>query len=211
MRDIIAYAAKPGLAGYQGQRVKGYIMLDWLKDILGDTYTEDIDKKISAEIGKNFVSKSDFKTKNEAYKGLQEQLAERDKQLEELKKIDTAGLQEQIEKLQNDNKAAEENYEKQLKDMQFGYSLDAALSGAKVKNLKAVKALLDTEKLAIDNGKILGLEDQIKALKESDAYLFEGEKTAPTFSGPTPGVDISKTKNEPLSLAAALKEKYAKG
>lgn len=189
MRDIIAYAAKPGLAGYQGQRVKGYIMLDWLKDILGDTYTEDIDKKISAEIGKNFVSKSDFKTKNEAYKG----------------------LQEQIEKLQNDNKAAKENYEKQLKDMQFGYSLDAALSGAKVKNLKAVKALLDTEKLAIDNGKILGLEDQIKALKESDAYLFEGEKTAPTFSGPTPGVDISKTKNEPLSLAAALKEKYAKG
>ena len=30
-------------------------MLEWLKNILGDSWTEDIDKKISAEIGKFFV------------------------------------------------------------------------------------------------------------------------------------------------------------
>ena len=27
-------------------------MLEWLKEILGDSYTEEIDKKVSAEIGK---------------------------------------------------------------------------------------------------------------------------------------------------------------
>ena len=29
--------------------------LEWLKGILGDKYTEDIDKQVSAEIGKAFV------------------------------------------------------------------------------------------------------------------------------------------------------------
>ena len=54
-------------------------MLEWLKTILGDHYTEDIDKQISAEIGKGFVARADFnskndelKTANDTIKGLQE-------------------------------------------------------------------------------------------------------------------------------------------
>ena len=43
-------------------------MLEWLKNILADKYTEDIDKQISQEIGKNFVSKVDFNAKAEAIK-----------------------------------------------------------------------------------------------------------------------------------------------
>ena len=43
-------------------------MLSWLKDILGDNYTEDTEKKISQEIGKNFVSKADFNQINTAKK-----------------------------------------------------------------------------------------------------------------------------------------------
>ncbi len=46
-------------------------MLDWLKEILGDTYTEDIDKKVSEEIGKQFVSRTDFNTLNETKKTLE--------------------------------------------------------------------------------------------------------------------------------------------
>jgi len=41
-------------------------MLEWLKTILGEHYTEDINKKISAEIGKNFVSKADFQREKSA-------------------------------------------------------------------------------------------------------------------------------------------------
>lgn len=171
-------------------------MLDWLKDILGDNYSEDIDKKVSAEIGKSFVSKSDFSAKNEAYKGLQSQIAERDKQLEELKKVDAEGLKAQIEKLQSENQSAKESYEKKLQEIEFGHTLDTALTGAKVKNLKAVKALLDTEKLVMNDGKVVGLDEQLKSLKESDAYLFDGEKPEPHFSGPTPGVPIGDLTKE---------------
>lgn len=73
-------------------------MLSWLKEILGDGYTDEIDKKISQEIGKNFVAKSDFNAKNEAPKNLEAQIADRDKQLEDLKKStgDIDGLKAQI-------------------------------------------------------------------------------------------------------------------
>ena len=46
-------------------------MLEWLKTILGDAYTEDIDKKVSDEIGKQFVSRADFNTLNETKKTLE--------------------------------------------------------------------------------------------------------------------------------------------
>ena len=38
--------------------------LDWLKPILGDTYSDELDGKISAEIGKHFVSREDINDKN---------------------------------------------------------------------------------------------------------------------------------------------------
>ena len=43
-------------------------MLEWLKTIRGDHYTEDIDKQISAEIGKGFVARADFNSKNDELK-----------------------------------------------------------------------------------------------------------------------------------------------
>ena len=43
-------------------------MLEWLKTILGGAYTDDVDAKVSAEIGKNFVSKADFNQVNAAKK-----------------------------------------------------------------------------------------------------------------------------------------------
>ena len=45
-------------------------MLEWLKNILGDAYTEEIDKQVSEAIGKDFVSKTDFNAKNDAAKQL---------------------------------------------------------------------------------------------------------------------------------------------
>lgn len=45
-------------------------MLDWLKTILGEAYSEEIDKKVSEEIGKNFVARADFNTLNTEKKAL---------------------------------------------------------------------------------------------------------------------------------------------
>lgn len=56
-------------------------MLDWLKTILGEAYSEEIDKKVSEEIGKNFVARADFNTLNTEKKALADTVKERDKQL----------------------------------------------------------------------------------------------------------------------------------
>lgn len=150
-------------------------MLEWLKTILGENYSEEIDTAVSGEIGKNFVSKSNYDQRNTAYKDLQKQIAERDTQLEELKKVDATKLQEEIAKLQNTNKTAAADYEKRIAEMKKEYAVDTALTKANAKNIKAVRALLDTSKIELkEDGSLTGLNEQIEALSkaEDSSFLF---------------------------------------
>lgn len=151
-------------------------MLEWLKSILGENYTEEIDKKVSAEIGKGFVARSDFNILNETKKTLETQLSERDGQLEELKKVDTKGLQEEITRLQGENTAAKAKYESDLAAVKLDAALDAAITAAGGKNAKAVKALLNRDKLKLaEDGTVEGLD--LESVKASDGYLFTVTET----------------------------------
>lgn len=118
------------------------------------------------------------------YKG---QVSERDKQLESLKnaKGDVESLKEQISKLQDENKAAAQGYEAKIKQMQIDNAVNVALSKAKAKNAKAVRALLDLTNAQMDGETVKGLDKQIDKLKESDAYLFDTE-TKPPVNGAKP-------------------------
>ena len=119
------------------------------------------------------------------YKG---QVSERDKQLETLKKSsgDAESLKQQISKLQEENKAAAESYEAKIKQMTIDNAVNVALSDAKAKNAKAVRALLDLTDAQMDGEKVKGLDKQLEKLKESDAYLFETDGGQPTPKGVKP-------------------------
>ncbi len=150
--------------------------LKWMQEIVGEHYTEDLDAKVCAAIGERFVSKTDFNALNETKKTLAGQIAERDRQLEELKKVDAAGLQAEITRLQGENKIAAEKFKADLAAMKFDHALDNAILSAKGKNTKAIKALLQTDKLKLkDDGSIEGLD--LDALKASDPYLFDSVNT----------------------------------
>lgn len=153
-------------------------MLDWLKAILGDAYTEDIDTKVSAEIGKSFVAKADFNATNEAKKQLEAAIGERDKQLKTLQQNtgDAAALQEQIKQLQAANDAQAKTYAAEIKQLKLNNAVEAALVGAKAKNVKAVMALLNLDKAELaEDGTVKGLAEQIKALTEGPdtGFLFD--------------------------------------
>lgn len=67
--------------------------LQWMKDLLGDAYTEELDTKVCAALGERFVSRQDFNEKNTKLREAEAQIAQltesvktRDTQLEELKK-----------------------------------------------------------------------------------------------------------------------------
>lgn len=156
-------------------------MLEWLKTILGESYTDELDSKISEEIGKSFVSKNDFNTKNETLKGLQSQIKDRDRQLEELRKVDSEGLQAEITRLQELNKNQQNEFSKQINELKMNNAIDSTLKDAGAKNLRAVKALLDSSNLKLnDDGTIEGLQSQIETLlKASDSsFLFASSGTA---------------------------------
>ena len=103
-----------------------------------------------------------------------EQVAERDTQLADLgaKAKDHDTLRAQIAELQAKNKQAAEDYEKQLKEQRFAFAVERAVAKADARNVKAVVALLDTSKISLDGENLLGFDEQIAALKESDPFLF---------------------------------------
>nr|DAU32237.1 MAG TPA: minor structural protein [Caudoviricetes sp.] len=177
-------------------------MLEWLKNILGDGYTDEVDAKVSAEIGKNFVSKADFNQVNAAKKKAEDDVKTRDQQLETLKKStgDTVALQEQITTLQTQNAEAKKTYEAELARVRLDGAVEAALTAAGAKNNTAVKALLaDFLKDAKldDSGAVKGLTAEIETLSKADAtaFLFNSadENGRQMFKGMQPGAAGGRT------------------
>lgn len=152
------------------------------KDVIDEIMAEN-GKDIEAEKAKAKDIQTQLDTANNTIK-------ERDKQLEDLKNSpdNPEELKKQIQKLQDDNKAAKEAHEKEIKKLKVSTALEKALSDAKAKNAKAVQALLDLgdDVELADDGSIKGLDDKIKALKKSDAYLFDDAKPSTTIKGANP-------------------------
>jgi len=155
---------------------------------------EETAKKVadaSAEELKGFIPKARFDEVNTEKKNLEAAKATLEGQLESLKNStgDVEAMKKQIETLQAENKAKDEAHAAEIKQLKIDTAIDAALTGAKAKNVKAVKALLDLEKAELDDdGTVKGLTDQIKKLQSADdsKFLFETEKK-PSFKGAKPG------------------------
>lgn len=153
--------------------------LEQLKELGLD---EEIAKKIleayKEAIKDKYVPIERFNEVNEEKKELKNQLEDRDKQLQELK-VKAAGNEEltaKITELEELNKQTKEEYENKIAALRKETAIELALKDAKAKNIKAVKALLDLEKISLDGDKIIGLDEQLEGLKESDPYLFGQDK-----------------------------------
>lgn len=175
-------------------------MLDWLKEILGDSYTEEIDKSVSQKIGSLFVSKADFNAKNEAKKRVDAQLEEANKKLEGFDP-------DWAEKVKQASKEAEEK----VKEFQRQQAVDKCIGEIKFSSEAAKKAFkmeLLEKGLPFENDKLLGLNDYIEEYKQSDPSAFASDKPAPTFGGSTPGVNnkVDTSKMTYSQLAQYLAE-----
>ncbi|MEC1265347.1 phage scaffolding protein [Bacillus subtilis] len=165
-----------------------------LKELLGDDlYAQVMDKvgdqKIDIVSNGQWFPKERFDAVNSEKKDLKAQLDERDQQLSTLQKQAKGNeeLQSAIKQLQEDNKKTAEEYQQKLDQQAFDFAVETALRDAKSKNIKAVKANLNLDSLKLADGKVIGLEEQLNALKDSDSYLFEeSEEQPPKLAGRQP-------------------------
>ncbi|MFT8557717.1 phage scaffolding protein [Liquorilactobacillus hordei] len=158
-------------------------------------------EKIMTEVGKDkgisaekveLQSKIDGLTnQNETLTG---QIKERDGQLNTLKKSvgDNEELKAQIKSLQDENKQTATDYQTKLADQSKSFKIDSALRDAKARNPKAVKALLDLEKVSVDGDNLVGFKDQLEAVQKDNDYMFE---TADNNNSAKPGVKIVNPNN----------------
>ncbi|MFP3356852.1 phage scaffolding protein [Planococcus sp. SIMBA_143] len=166
-----------------------------LKELLGEELYQQVsakagDKKIAVVSDGNWFPKDKFDAVNADNKELKSQLKDRDTQLDDLKKTakDSKDLSDEIDRLKQENADKDTKYQEKLQQQALDAKLNEALHGAKAKNPRAVKALLDAEQIKLDGDKLLGLDNQLSALKESDAYLFAEDETPAGLKGRNPHV-----------------------
>ncbi|MBT2634547.1 phage scaffolding protein [Bacillus sp. ISL-26] len=177
-----------------------------LKELLGDDlYAQVIEKagdqKIDIVSNGQWFPKERFDAVNNEKKDLKSQLDERDQQLNTLQKQAKGNeeLQAAIESLQEENQKTAAEYQQKLDQQAFDFAIESALRDAKSKNIKAVKANLNLDGLKLADGKVIGLDEQLTTLRESDSYLFEeDQKGAPSLAGRQPHVS-SQSGTQPLA------------
>ena len=124
-----------------------------------------------------------FKTSETSLKA---QLKTANDTLDKFKDVDIEGLKGEVEKYKTAAAETKANSEAEIEKLQFGYILDEALKSAGARDGKAVKAFLDHDGLKLNGESIVGLDEQLKTIKEEKGYLFEDDKT-PTIVRATPG------------------------
>lgn len=79
-------------------------------------------------------------------------------------------------------------YDSDIAAMKLDSAIDAAITAAKGKNARAIKALITPGSVKLDkDGKLEGFDDQLKAIRESDAYLFDKVETRQRGGDPDHG------------------------
>lgn len=198
--------------------------MDELKKLLGDElYAQVMEKagdkaKIAIVSDGSYIPKEKFNLTNEELKSAKTQITDRDKQLKDLKAIagDSEEMKAKIETLEAENKTVKETAEKERLADRKNFALQTHLAEL-AHNPSVLKRLIDIEKIELnEDGSIkAGIDDQIKALKASDEYLFKPETPAtpatPAVKGTTPVVPVTPPGGTPPVSGAALFAQQANG
>ena len=157
--------------------------------------SQEVIDKIMAENGKDIAAEQKKADKiiqeRDSYKlkaeSLETQVNDANTEIQKFKDMDIDGIKKAADDWKETAEKAKADADKQISQMKFDYALSAALTGAKAKNAKVVKALLDMDGLKFNDGKIVGLDEQLAQIKADNDYLFESDEPAPEFVKGTNG------------------------
>lgn len=150
-----------------------------------------------------FVPKDRFDEVNESKKQLETSLEDYETQMETLKAAtgDSESLKRQISELQEQNKKKDEEHKQQMNDLRMTNAIKLAISES-AQDSDLVAGLIDREKLILgDDGKVTGLDEQIKSLKESKSFLFK-EPPKEEQEKMKPGIRVGVVRDSQASAKA---------
>ena len=155
---------------------------DWLKT-LGIEDKEIIDKILdenSADIGR---AKGELQTHKDRITELEGQITSKDNEIATLKTQvgDTKTLNDKISQLETDKTNLTNELNTKVSQIQKDHAVEGKIRDAKGKNIKAIKALLDMDKITYENGELGGIDDQLTTLASADdsSMLFGDVQSAP--------------------------------
>lgn len=139
---------------------------------------------IMAENGKDIEA---TKAKFADYDALKAQLGEASKAIEGFKAMDIDGIKKAADDWKAKAETAENDAAAKIADMQFDGLLTGAVSAAKGKNAKAIRALLDVDTLKTSKNQEADIGTALEALKKDNGYLFDDGQQLPPPGAPGAG------------------------
>ena len=151
-----------------------------------------------------------LRTARDTYKS---QLDDATQKLEGFKGVNVEELQGKISALTDDLASQKAAFDKQLADRDFDDMLNAAITGSKAKNVKAVRALLDLEAIKASKNQSADIEAALKKVKEENDYLFTSEEPIDNgkFVGGTTSNPTVKTLDDLDKMSYSEYKKYREG
>lgn len=143
---------------------------------------------IMAENGRDINAEKD---KYADHEDIKKQLAAANKQIEDFGKLDYEGVKKSAEEYKAKFEQSEKDAAAKLSKLRFDNALDAALTAEKPKNVKMLRAMIEQDRLKYSeaDGRIIGLDEQLKDIKKNNAFLFSEaeEQPKPYFGGKSGG------------------------
>lgn len=156
--------------------------IDFLKPVLGDELFTQVSDKLSGATGitlaniadGSYVPKAKFDEERTKAKNLTTQVNDLTQQLADAQKNagDVDALNQQITKLTQDVT----DRDNKLASLSTDYDIKDALRAAKARDVDIVFGLLDRSKITSKDGKLSGVDEQVKAIRESKGFLFESDE-----------------------------------
>lgn len=136
---------------------------------------EDKKKDFEKAVLENYRTVKDYETQKEKLETAEQKASASETTInslkEDLKKfegVDVTGLQQKITDLETDLQTKETEFQQKLADRDFDDLLTESIHGAKGKNAKAIRALLDVDALKTSKNQKDDVAAAIKALTEAD-------------------------------------------
>ncbi|MEF9976544.1 MAG: phage scaffolding protein [Oscillospiraceae bacterium] len=159
-------------------------MLEKLKALLGDAFTEELGAKLDAAIAEGYLPKTDFDAVTTQNGELKAQLGEASNAIAGFKAMDIDGIKKAADDWKLKAEQAEKDATAKIADMQFSNLINGAIGTAKGKNAKAIMALLDIDALKESKNQAEDIKLAIDSVAKENEYMFDsGELPPPLAAG----------------------------